>query len=396
MRGMSFAILRHAKIDNSTKGAAVSHNHRLSDIEKININPAQKHLNKLFMGEGAKTRIDAKLPAKFRKDAIVAVEVLLTASPEFFNGLTEDREQLSKNPVFLAWVDQSLKWAKKEFGANLVDASLHMDESSPHIHVLTVPLIEGRLCAKEVTARKEMQRRQTEYAKAMKPFGLLRGEPASETKRKHIGLKDDPGSGGKSSKLAGELAAQVIKTQIAEQRTEFLEIRNEVIRTALIATEQKLAAAQQAQGQVVAGKDAELVKERQELVKAQAQFAAEKTRLEQVIERLKATVERLTNRLLGLEEKLGALKATPAPVQVPAALAEDTKLALVEKYKSVGRGVAPGAIKPSWLEDAVLVEQQNGIAVYRHGGVHFIQPALEQTELERQGIQKIQKSGVGR
>jgi chromosome segregation ATPase len=154
----------------------------------------------------------------------------------------------------------------------------------------------------------------------------------------------------------------------------------------LVKAQAQLVAAQQAQGQVVAGKEAELVK-------AQAQLVAEKTRLEQVIERLKATVERLTNRLLGLEEKLGALKATPAPVQVPAALAEDTKLALVEKYKSVGRGVAPGAIEPSWLEDAVLVEQQNGIAVYRHGSVHFIQPALEQTELERQGIQK---GGVGR
>ena len=213
---MSFAILRHAKINSSTKGAAVSHNHRLNDVEKININPAQKHLNKLFMGEGAKDRIDAKLPAKFRKDAVVSVEVLLTASPEFFNGLTEDRERLAKNPVFLAWVDESLKWAKKEFGSNLVDLVLHMDESSPHIHVLTVPLIDGRLCAKEVTAKKEMQRRQTEYATAMKQFGLVRGDPAIETKRRHIGLKEAPGAGGQASQLAAKLAsseAELIKTR---------------------------------------------------------------------------------------------------------------------------------------------------------------------------------------
>lgn len=204
---MSFAILRHAKIKSSTKGAAISHNHRHSEVEKINIDPAQKHLNRSFFGEGTKARIDAKLPSKMRKDAVVSVETLLTASPEFFDGLEKDREKLAKNSVFLAWVDESLKWAKKEFGANLVDAVLHMDESSPHIHILSVPLIDGRLCAKEVMARKELQRRQTEYFQAVKGFGLERGVPAAETKRRHIGLKEAPGSGGQASQLAAQLAA---------------------------------------------------------------------------------------------------------------------------------------------------------------------------------------------
>jgi len=205
MARMSFAILRHAKIKSSTKGAAISHNHRLSEVEKININPAQKHLNRSFLGDGAKDRIDALLPPKMRKDAVVSVETLLTASPEFFDGLEKDREKLAKNPVFLAWVDQSLGWAKKEFGSNLVDAVLHMDESSPHIHILSVPLIDGRLCAKEVMARKELQRRQTEYFQAVKGFGLERGVPAEETKRRHIGLKEDAGSGGKAAQVQAQL-----------------------------------------------------------------------------------------------------------------------------------------------------------------------------------------------
>lgn len=50
---------------------------------------------------------------------------------------------------------------------------------------------------------------------------------------------------------------------------------------------------------------------------------------------------------------------------------------LLEKYKDVGHGVGPGEIKPSWFETAVLLEQQSGIAVYRHGGLHFIQPVVE-------------------
>lgn len=251
MAKMSFAILRHAKIKSSTKGAAISHNHRLSEVEKININPALKHLNRSFLGDGAKDRIDAKLPLKMRKDAVISVETLLTASPEFFDGLEKDREKLAKNSVFLAWVDESLKWAKKEFGSNLVDAVLHMDESSPHIHILSVPLIDGRLCAKEVMARKELQRRQTEYFQAVKGFGLERGVPAAETKRRHIGLKEAPGSGGQASQLAAQLVqkqAELDRVQLDvgsekanwAMREEFLKTRNEKIRGALVNATEKV------------------------------------------------------------------------------------------------------------------------------------------------------------
>jgi hypothetical protein len=61
--------------------------------------------------------------------------------------------------------------------------------------------------------RAEMQRRQTDYAKAMRPFGLERGAPAIETKRKHIGLKEAPGSGGNAARDAKAQADLLVKTQ---------------------------------------------------------------------------------------------------------------------------------------------------------------------------------------
>ena len=204
---MSFAILRHGKIKSTSRGAAISHNHRLGDVDQVNIDRDQKHLNRCFMGDGLAERIAGKLPTKIRKDAVVSVELLLTSGPEFFDEIEPDREKLAKNKTFLAWLAKSLEWAKKEFGGNLVDATLHMDESTPHIHLLTVPITkDGRLCAKEVMARTEMQRRQTGYAEVMKPFGLKRGEPATETKRRHIGLKEEAGSGGKVAQLEAQLA----------------------------------------------------------------------------------------------------------------------------------------------------------------------------------------------
>ena len=204
---MSFAILRHGKIKSTSRGAAISHNHRLVDVDQVNINKDQKHLNRCFMGDGLAARIAEKLPVKVRKDAVVSVEVLLTSGPEFFDGIEKDRTNLATNPKFLAWVKTSLEWAKKEFGDNLVDATLHMDESTPHLHLMAVPLTkDGRLCAKEIMARPELQRRQTQYAAVMTQFGLRRGEPATETKRRHIGLKEDPSSGGKTAQLEAQLA----------------------------------------------------------------------------------------------------------------------------------------------------------------------------------------------
>lgn len=204
---MSFAILRHGKISSTSKGAAIAHNHRTFDGDQVNIDGTMKHLNRCFMGEGLADRIAALLPPKMRKDAVVAVEVLLTSGPEFFDEIEKDRTKLASNPTFIQWVKQTLGWAKKEFGSNLVDATLHMDESTPHIHLMAVPLTkDGRLCAKEVMARPELQRRQTEYAAAVSGLGLKRGDPASETKRRHIGLKEKPGSGGQLAQLEAKLA----------------------------------------------------------------------------------------------------------------------------------------------------------------------------------------------
>jgi len=209
---MQFAILRHAKIKAPLMGAAVAHNYRTSKLEKCNIDPALTPLNLALKLDGTPhERLADRLKTvatKVRKDAVVTIEMVLSMTPEWFDGLTEDRHALRKHPKFIEWANASIAWARKEFGHNVIDVALHMDESSPHLHVLAVPLTQdGRLCAKEILARAELMRRQTSYAKAMEPFGVNRGIPAAETKRRHIKLKDKPDGGGKASELAAQLAA---------------------------------------------------------------------------------------------------------------------------------------------------------------------------------------------
>lgn len=223
---MQYAILRHAKIKAPLMGAAVAHNHRTSKLEKCNIDATRTPLNQVLKMEGTVAeRLANKLKAlttKVRKDAVVAVELVLSASPEWFDGLTKDRAALHRHPKFRLWANNAMQWARQEFGQNIIDVALHMDESSPHMHVLAVPLTkDGRLCAKEVTSRAEMTRRQDSYAKAMEELGLSRGDPAKETKRRHIKLTEKPQGGGKASELAAQLAtanATIDKLQKQLQR----------------------------------------------------------------------------------------------------------------------------------------------------------------------------------
>lgn len=223
---MGFAILRHGKIKGTAKGVCVAHNHRLGEMKSECIDTSLSRLNQYSGDAKVVARINQKLPEKRRKDAVEVVELLLTASPEFFDGLATDRAQLAAHPKFKEWVKTTAEWAKADLGQNIVDIALHMDETSPHMHVLFVPLIDGRLCAKEVTSRQEMQRRQTDYAKAVERFGLKRGQAADETRREHVPLKAKNANGGKAQGELVKIQEKLAKAQAAFKQQQNLNIEN--------------------------------------------------------------------------------------------------------------------------------------------------------------------------
>ena len=65
---------------------------------------------------------------------VIACEMVLTASKAFFATCTE-RE-------FDAWVQSSVDFAKATLGRGLIDIQLHMDEETPHIHPIGVPVVK--------------------------------------------------------------------------------------------------------------------------------------------------------------------------------------------------------------------------------------------------------------
>ena len=74
---------------------------------------------------------------KVRKGQSRSLEIIFGGSPEALSSLSP--EQLDQ------WAKDTIQWAKNEWGAeNVVYAALHMDESTPHLHLIVVPIVKGQ------------------------------------------------------------------------------------------------------------------------------------------------------------------------------------------------------------------------------------------------------------
>lgn len=114
---------------------------------------------------------------KIRKNAVYSYEIILSFSPSATSSIPVD-----------SWAFDSARWLSAAFGGkeNVLDISVHMDEKTPHIHAVVVPLDKsGKLNAKHFTgSRQQLSELQDSYADAMKPYGLSRGTKFYETPKK--------------------------------------------------------------------------------------------------------------------------------------------------------------------------------------------------------------------
>lgn len=180
-----YAILRMQKIKNRQQlQSAISHN--LRTINVPNADPNKQPNNKILLGQDYGTII-ARLENKFikhkiqpRKDSVQAVEFVLTASPDFF----KDSETTQK------WINENISFLKEEFGNNLLNVVLHLDETTPHFHVIITPITQdGRLSCKDLYGGSaKLSALQTRYANKMKPFNLKRGKEKSTAE--HTTIKE--------------------------------------------------------------------------------------------------------------------------------------------------------------------------------------------------------------
>lgn len=150
-----------------------------------------------------------------RKNAVLAVEILLTASPEYFRPNNPEQAGYFEQEKLIDWQDKVREWLNSQYGDRIVRAELHLDESTPHIHAYLVPLDErGKLnCRGIFGGRQKMIAFQDSYAAAMAELGLNRG--AKGSKAKHTSIKQYYSA--VNQKPNNNLSSNVAQQQLAER-----------------------------------------------------------------------------------------------------------------------------------------------------------------------------------
>lgn len=208
----NFVIIRHKKLKSvGHVQAAINHNDRTT--EPLNADPSQRHLNKVEGGGMVTLRknLASVTQASTAKEPVLAIEYIVSASPEQISDPSFDREGYFK--AARAYLD-------KLVGAgNLVHSAEHYDERSAHSHFIYTPIIEleastrrrsvvvgktedgkqkrevkefptqaGRaLNAKKFTDRAASIQLQSDFATQVgAPFGLRRGIERSKAKHTEI------------------------------------------------------------------------------------------------------------------------------------------------------------------------------------------------------------------
>jgi len=149
--------------------------------EHLNEDLINNHYSKMKLPDAINERIKEGYKGKkcLRKDAVKFIPMVMTGSHEEMKEIFKSFEKAN------AWVKANYDFVCKEFGKeNIVRFTLHMDEKTPHIHAVVVPLTgDGRLSAKERFGnRNDLSDRQTRYAEQMAQFGLKRGVVGSKAK----------------------------------------------------------------------------------------------------------------------------------------------------------------------------------------------------------------------
>ncbi len=178
---MAFAIIRAAKQKGGSVAASGQHNDRTR--ETPNADKEKKAENKLLIGDDRNVReivteIIDDHGGRPRIDSVEAVELLMTASHEYF---TDGRQEIIPERVD-AFVEKGIKFLEEKANFGIcAKADLHMDERTPHIHAHMVPIDpKGKLnCKYFMGGRDKLTALQDRYYEVMSPLGLERGERGS-------------------------------------------------------------------------------------------------------------------------------------------------------------------------------------------------------------------------
>lgn len=136
----------------------------------------------------------------------VACEMVFTSDSKFFEGM-------SKNDIS-QWAEKSLDFVTKDLGIerkNIIHAVVHMDEDTPHLHVVAVPLVKtfNKKQDKEIwsISRRQYINGKSQLSKAQDIYNARMNENGYELERGEKGS-------GKKHKTTKDYKAEKLKEDI--------------------------------------------------------------------------------------------------------------------------------------------------------------------------------------
>ena len=183
------------------KDAHINRDENFKDIA-THADPSLKHLNQHLIGNGdiynaVKTAID---PIKYRSnqvginEPVVSYDLLLTASPEYFYKTNSENKctyikRDDYDQRLTDWTEKAKAYLEKNHYC--VGATLHLDETTPHIHATAIPFekINGVYDTTKTNAKKVMyyKKFQNDYFKEVGlPLGLERGIENSKAEHQEV------------------------------------------------------------------------------------------------------------------------------------------------------------------------------------------------------------------
>jgi membrane-associated HD superfamily phosphohydrolase len=182
---MEYAILRIQKL-KSAVAVRNSLKHAFREQETPNADsestPNNTHIGAESSLEAIK-KFNAGLPITVRKNAVLALEYLITASPE----VMESKSKADQDKYFV----DALAYLHKTYGAdNVFYAGVHRDETTPHLYAYVLPIKDGKLNARHFVGghKERLSEMQTEFAETVgRKHGLERGVKGSKARHQEIG-----------------------------------------------------------------------------------------------------------------------------------------------------------------------------------------------------------------
>jgi len=179
---MAFAIYRFAKLKEWGLVAAMGkHNERERDTP--NADPQRRYMNERIAGSGDWEADVRRVmgDAKVYKNSVLTYDLLLSASPEWFEEASPDQIR--------EWQRRSMDWIRGTFGEERIAAAIvHRDEKTLHIQAAVVPVVEDPKRGRHLAASRWTDGKgkctglQTRYALAVADLGIERGLEGSKAK----------------------------------------------------------------------------------------------------------------------------------------------------------------------------------------------------------------------